>query len=366
MNKKLTAYILSAGLALSATAFAGNDSKRGQAGASELLINPWARSSGWANANTSGVRGVEAMNLNLGGLAYVKQTEFIFSNVQYLSGSGVQINSLGFGRKVSETGTFGLSVTSLSLGDFTETTYALPEGTGAKFNPQFFNMGIAYSKIFSSRISAGILVRVISQSIPDASAQGVAFDAGVQYQAGEQNQFKFGASLRNLGPKMQYRGDGFSFRGNRDQIGLTLSSRTAQFDMPALLNVGTSYDFNLAADHRITTAFNFVSNSYTKDNIQFGAEYGFKDYFMFRGGLNYQKDVFNSNRTDAHTGPTFGATLQLPFGLLKSSKPVEGSEEAAAATTSETKSHRSLGLDYSYRATNPFSGTHTVSLILKL
>ena len=27
--------------------FAGNEQRAGQAGASELLINPWARSSGW-------------------------------------------------------------------------------------------------------------------------------------------------------------------------------------------------------------------------------------------------------------------------------------------------------------------------------
>ena len=29
--------------------------EQGQAGASELLINPWARTSGWAGANVAGV-----------------------------------------------------------------------------------------------------------------------------------------------------------------------------------------------------------------------------------------------------------------------------------------------------------------------
>lgn len=342
---------------------AGNDSKRGQGGASELLINPWGRSSGWAGANTAGARGVESMNLNVAGLAYTTKTEFILSNVRYMSGSGIQVNSVGVGQKLSETGVLGISVTSMNLGDFIETTYELPDGTGSTFKPQFFNFGLAYSKQFSGSISAGVLLRLVSQSIPDANALGACFDAGVQYQTGEKKQFKFGASIRNLGPKMQYRGDGFSFRGTRDQIGLTVQSRTAQFDMPALLNIGASYDFHLAPEHRLTLAANFVSNSYTKDNLQSGLEYGFGDLVQVRGGLNYQKQIFTSNKTDANSGPTFGATLNLPFSLLGTKK---ATEEGATAETSVDKSHRSFGVDYSFRSTNPYSGTHTISLILKL
>ena len=45
--------------------FAGNEQRAGQAGASELLINPWARSSGWAGANIAGVRGLEGCILML-------------------------------------------------------------------------------------------------------------------------------------------------------------------------------------------------------------------------------------------------------------------------------------------------------------
>ena len=40
------------------------DSRTGEAGASELLINPWAQSSGMAGANTASVRGLESVFLN--------------------------------------------------------------------------------------------------------------------------------------------------------------------------------------------------------------------------------------------------------------------------------------------------------------
>ena len=39
----------------SISSYAGNEQRAGQAGASELLINPWARTSGWAGANVAGV-----------------------------------------------------------------------------------------------------------------------------------------------------------------------------------------------------------------------------------------------------------------------------------------------------------------------
>ena len=51
------------------TAMAGNSERSGQAGASELLVNGWTRSTGWASSNTALVRGLEAMSLNVAGLA---------------------------------------------------------------------------------------------------------------------------------------------------------------------------------------------------------------------------------------------------------------------------------------------------------
>ncbi len=63
--------------------FAGNPQRVGQAGASELLINPWARTSGWGGANVASVRGLEGIYSNVAGLAFTKKTELIFSNTQW-------------------------------------------------------------------------------------------------------------------------------------------------------------------------------------------------------------------------------------------------------------------------------------------
>src|SRR5256885_16775781 len=75
--------------------FAGNPDRAGQAGATELLVNPWARSSGWGNANTGSVRGLEAIYGNVAGTAFTKKTDIIFSHTQWLKGSEINVNAFG-------------------------------------------------------------------------------------------------------------------------------------------------------------------------------------------------------------------------------------------------------------------------------
>ena len=44
---------------------AGNPDRQGEAGAYELLLNPWARSAGLHTISTSMIKGVESMRLNV-------------------------------------------------------------------------------------------------------------------------------------------------------------------------------------------------------------------------------------------------------------------------------------------------------------
>ena len=158
--------------------FGGNDERAGSSGASEILINPWARSTGWGSANCAGIRGLESQFLNVAGLAFTKKTELLFSHTMWLKGSDVNINAFGISQKVGQAGVIGLGLTSFSFGDIPVTTVENPEGGICTFSPQFLNIGLSYAKEFSNRIYGGITVRVISESISDAKASGVAFDAG--------------------------------------------------------------------------------------------------------------------------------------------------------------------------------------------
>ena len=84
MNMKQISLIILSVLSLNLNA--GNEDRVGSAGASQLLINPWARSSAWGGAGISSVGGLEAVHLNVAGLAYVDKTEVGFTTTNWLVG----------------------------------------------------------------------------------------------------------------------------------------------------------------------------------------------------------------------------------------------------------------------------------------
>lgn len=358
---KHTAKILSAILAgtmFSGIVMGGNTDRAGQAGATELLINPWARSSGLGSANIAGVRGLEAQFLNVAGTAFTRRTELVFAHTNYLKGADINVNTFGFSQKVGETGVLALGFMSMNFGDIDVTTTEMPEGGIGNYPISFLNIGLSYAKGFTDHIFGGMCVRGINQSIPDAKAGGLAMDAGIQYVTGEQNNAKFGISLKNVGPKMQFRGDGLytkvpNANNNSTQ---TLEQRPEYFELPSQVNIGGTYDYYLSSDtskqdHRITVAAGFVSNSFTKDELRVGIEYGFKTYLMLRAGYGYEKGIGNDDdsqdnyRTSAQKGLSAGFTIELPMSKEKGS---------------------SFGLDYSYRATKPFDGTHSIGVRMAL
>jgi hypothetical protein len=350
MNKIYASLVLIFFLS-STQVFAGNPDRQGEAGAYELLINPWARSAGLHSITTSMVSGVEAMQINVAGLGRINSTQFVLSNTQYFVGTGISLNGFGFAHKMGK-GTIGLSLVAMNLGNIQVTTTDAPEGNGATYSPSFFNIGLSYAHTFDNKVSVGILVRGISQSTAELSSFGIAIDAGVQYVTGENDNFKFGIALRNVGSRMRFGGEGLSTRrpnpGDEEiPYQVTYDTRAASFEMPSLLNIGVSYDFYAGKNHRITTVGNFTSNSFSRDQVGAGLEYSLREMFMLRAGYLYDLGSSTSDVTTrtAYTGLSAGISFEFPLGR-----------------DSETK----FGIDYAYRATNPFNGTHNLAVRINL
>lgn len=331
---------------------AGNKDRSGQAGASELLINPWARGTGWGSVGTSCTQGLEALYSNIAGTGFTKGTELIFSYTNWLQGSGVNIMSFGLSQRLGEnSGVLTAAVMSMNFGEIDITTVSSPEPVQGTFKPNYMNINLGYAKSFSNSIYGGINIKLITETISNASATAIALDAGIQYVTGDKEQIKFGIALKNVGAPMSFSGDGLSFRGvipthGDDNDQFTVEQRSAKYELPATLRIGASYDFFMGELHRLTVAGNFTSNSFTKDQITLGLEYSLKYYLQLRAGYTYQDGIFNSDlneRGTIFTGPSAGFTVSVPFNK-------------------ETMS--GLGIDYSYRATNPYSGVHSVGIKL--
>jgi hypothetical protein len=331
-----------------ADTWAGNEQRSGQAGATELLINTWARSSGWGSVNTASVTGLEATFVNVAGLSGIDNLELLFSNTSWLT--DIKINAFGVAKSLDGDVVIGLSMMSMDFGAIDVTTTEQPEGTGATYSPSYMNVGFSYAKKFTQNISCGATVRMISESIPDLKASAISLDAGVQYVAGDDRQIKFGITLKNVGPKMKFEGDGNDLKNtNSDAHGqdyqMTYDLRVEAFELPSLLSIGAAYDFHNDTDHRFTLAGNFTSNSFTRNQMIAGMEYGYKKHFMLRTAYAYEgaNSDKRNNQTTTLTGLSFGASFELPL-------------------TNGT----SFGLDYSYRSANPLQSPNSIGVRVTL
>ncbi len=332
--------------------YAGNEQRAGESGASFLLINPWAASSGWGGANTALARGHEATFLNVAGSAFTQQTELMFTHTNLFVGAEIGLNAFGFSQRVGESGVLSMSIMSLSYGEIDITTVNLPEGGIGTFSPTSSVIAVSYAKEFSNSIFGGLTVKIINDALADVSASGVAFDAGIQYVTGANEQIHFGISMKNVGPTMRFSGDGLSFRGvvPETEVDLTVEHRSATYELPSLITIAAGYKFFLQNESVFTTALTFTSNSFTKDQFNLGGEYMFRNFFALRAGYVYEQGLIPffdsaSNRETAFTGPSFGLSVMIPLNKEKGSY---------------------FSFDYSYRDTNPFMGVHSFGARISL
>jgi hypothetical protein len=334
--------------------YGGNPDRQGESGAGELLFNPWARSAGLHSINTSSVMGLEAMRLNVAGLGRINKWEVVLSSSQVFRGSELTQVAGGFATKIGKNGTLGGTLTSLSFGDIPITTVNQPEGTNGTFSPNFTNLALGYSYLYENKISVGLLTRFISENLPDLNALGFSIDAGVQYVSGEKENFRLGISLLNIGSPMKFSGQGLAFQGDNldptvggNKYPLTFYQRAEGFNLPTQLNIGLSYDwYMMSGNSFVRTIGNFTSNAYTRDELGAGLEFNYKNLFMVRGAYRYVVEEANSVfGKDVYTGISAGASINIQAKKGKDS---------------------GFGVDYAYRATNPFGGSHNVSLRMAL
>lgn len=330
---------------------AGNPDRQGESGAGELLLIPWAKSAGMNNIATSMIQGIESMRLNVAGLTGVHSTEVALAHARYLVGTDINMNALGVAQRVGGNSVLGLTLMAMDFGEIDITTTDQPEGIGATYSPNFFNIGVGYAYQYENKISVGFALRLISESIADLSALGVALDAGVQYVSGPKDNFKFGVSIRNVGTPMRFGGEGLATRGENPQgrpsYELTYNQRAASFDLPSLLNIGASYDFYAATVNRISVVGNFTSHSFSRDEVGAGLEYSFHEILHLRTSYKIQvgRPAKGSSVQDVYEGLSMGLGLNLPFGRHDRQK---------------------LAIDYAYRTTHPWNGTHNLTLKLSI
>jgi hypothetical protein len=292
---------------ISNLALAGNEDRVGSAGASQLLVNPWARSTAFGDASVANASGIESSYLNIAGLTTISKTQLKVNHTNWLS--------------------------SASIGN--------PDGGIGVFSPKSSIINFGYARLFTKNVSGGLNFKLVTESISNLSATGVAFDAGIKYTM-DNERLKIGITLKNLGPKMTYSGDGLATQITYNSTGktATLEQRSQPFEMPSLLNMGLSYDFVFDTIQKLSTMFAFTANSFSNDQYRIGLDYGFNSKnlgFNLRAGYVYEKNLLSvDNRTNSLTGFTSG--FSMDFNVGKST---------------------AIGLEYAARFSSPFGIIHT-------
>ena len=363
--------VLGAALSLfTQMSYAGNPDRKGEAGALELNINGYARSAGFWDLNVAGVKGMEAERLNPAGVGYTQNTEINAAYTSWLTGSGVNIVQGGFATRFKGNA-IALSINSLNFGAIDKTTTANPEGGIGVFKPTFLNIGLTFAKNFSlgttskmgdNLITGGVTLRLVSEIVGNVTATGFAFDAGLQYTTGKQENLHFGVSLRNVGTTMKFNGDNLAYVGVAEAgaYAVTYNKRTNAFELPTQLNMGLSYDLyfgkGIEVDarkftkfYRLTLLGQYTANAFGNDNWGLGAEFALREMFMVRAAYRFENGIFKGETSStAYNGFAAGMTINVPL-----KKKTEGTVPPAIA------------MDYGFRMTSSaynFAHTHTVGL----
>ncbi len=350
-----TAMICGA-LSLSSAVIAGNEDRVGSNGASHLLVNPWARSSAMGDANISSVAGLESQFLNIAGLSSTNKTQIKFNHTNWMGElSQVALNSAGIAQRVGASSVIAVSFQGFNYGDIQITSVANPEGNIGYYSPRFNIVNLGYAQSFSSSISAGINVKVISETMSNVKSNGFAFDAGIRYVTLDEK-LKFGIALRNVGSRMKPKGDGFNtqaFPLNSDGTQMSLEQRTAAYEMPALLAIGGSWDFVFNETNKLVLNLGYTANSFSYDQFRIGLDYGFASSgvaFNLMAGYVYERNVTSiENRANALIGPSCGFSVDALVGKDKA-----------------IKDKTAIGVEYTARFAGMFGVVHTFGATISI
>ena len=270
--------------------------KLAQTGLQFLKIDAGARAAAMGGAMTNAGYDANSVFYNPAGIARMEYgTDVLLNNTQWIA--DISYNSFSAAYTLEGIGTFGVHGLFTDYGDdIVGTRVAANEQgyiTTGKVDVSGYSFGISYAKNLSDRFSVGGTIKFIGQSLgsnlmpngntKDNKVSGVAFDFGTIFYPGWES-FRFGMSVRNFGPELQYEKESF-------EAPLTFTFGAA-FNFLDMFEVGEEQQLLVSIDLQ-------HPRDYT-ERVHMGAEYIFMDVLALRAGYKTNYD---------NEGLTFGAGL---------------------------------------------------------
>ncbi|MBE0538588.1 MAG: PorV/PorQ family protein [Ignavibacterium sp.] len=275
-----------------------------------LKIEPSSRVVALGNAGASLSGEISNIFYNPASLGRLQGTDVQFTFNKWLA--DITYNYMAAGINVEGVGTFALIGTLLNSGEMDVRTVENPLGTGERFTVNNLALGLGYGLMLTDRVSVGLQINYINESIWHSSLSTFGLNFGVQYQVVEGG-LTLGASVSNFGARSSYNGRDLYLNydfdpakyGDNDKLPAEL--RTDYFNLPTIFRAGVSYWFDFGNDYKLLVAADAVHPNDNDQYINVGGEFNLLQILSIR--LGYR----NLFMPDAEGGLVIGGGVQTNF-----------------------------------------------------
>ncbi len=263
-----------------------------------------------------------AMYWNPAGIGYNRIRNVYVNHSDWIADISFDYFSISVPLKNSHV--LGINITSVTMGEMEVTRYG-NEDTGETFKAADYAIGSTYALNLTDRFSIGLNSKYIQQSIANSHAKGLALDFGTLFVT--PFGFRLGTSISNFGPKLMMTGDDLligadvdeNIEGNNESVTGILS--TDYFDLPLVLRIGISDEFQIGSRNNIVLSLDAISPNDNANYINVGAGiYLLDGLISLYGGIN---SLFLEN---AESEFSFGGGLRIPQ-LLNNSLSINFTHE---------------------------------------
>ena len=264
------------------------------AAANWLKLETGTRAIGMSGAFTSIGSGVAGIPYNPANVAFIKNQEGFVSTTNYVA--DISYHVMGYGRNLSGIDFVALHIFYLDSGPMDVTTPYYPDGTGETFNFRGMCVRASLGKRITNRLRIGFTGKYIREEIYTTFMQSFAFDIGSNFRT-DIFGFVLGMSISNLGPEVQFEGDGLEFECEDEPSGFC-QKITDSFMLPLTFRLGLSNEIigpesSLVKNknHKFLVSLDAINPiDYTLYGA-LGLEYNNSDMFFVRAGTHLGHDT---------------------------------------------------------------------------
>ena len=269
----------------------------GSTGAEWLEIDTGIRSIGMGTAQTASGRGISAAAYNPANLAFMEKQEAFFNRTNYFVGMSHVF--IGYATPLGENEVIGFNVFNFDSGEIEgseENPFLNESGEGGTYKVTNFLVKGLYSTKIGDRFKIGASLKYMREDIDDMYMQGIAFDAGVNYDIGVFGLI-LGSSITNWGPDIKFEGKGLEVVDS--ESGETIVRATDSFSLPTTLRFGVESQLMGSSSESFIEndllsfliAFDGISSADSYFYSSLGAEFGFNDMLFARVGMYMGHDT---------------------------------------------------------------------------